>query len=250
MTMLDDQGRLFGRFNLIDAAAALLVLALIPLAYASWMLFRARPPIIDSVTPAVMAVGQASQHIEVRGRNLRPFLRAWVGTAKAGYLFESADRAVIEVPVLAPGSYDLALFDSSKELARFPGAVTVKPPSVETPVEIELTVRFVARPEVLEEASRAARERPAGEQHPAASRPLLVSCDVTDSVAGSTPGDKLQGRLDVARCVVRVLASRTADGWQSNGVQLKVGAGFALTGETYQLPAGQILKAVVMNAPR
>jgi hypothetical protein len=250
MSLFDDRGRLFGRLNLIDAAAALLVLALIPLAYASWLLFRAKPPSIDSITPAVVTVGQPSQHIEVRGRHLRPFLRAWVGSAKAGYLFDSADRAVVDVPALAPGTYDLALFDSSRELVRFPGAVTVKAAPAEKLVEAELVVRFVTRPEVLEEAGRAISQRAAADLQPTASRPVLVSCEVTDSVTGATPADKIQGRLDVARCIVRVVASRTGDGWQAHGFPLKVGAGFGFSGETYQLQGGQILKVTVTNASR
>jgi len=241
MTIVDERGRLFGRLNLIDLAAAVLVLVLVPLAYGSWMLFRTRPPVIESVTPATLTAGQATQHLEVRGRHLRPFLRAWVGTVKAGYLFESADRAEIQVPALPPGTYDLAFFDS-KELARFPNAVTVRPSPAEKLEEVDFLVRVITRPEILEEVSRSLRDRPAGQPHPTSSRPVLVSYEVVDKISGSTTSDLLQGRLVVIHCLVRaLLAPRTADGWQHDGRALKAGAVFVVTGETYQLQ-GEVLK--------
>ena len=248
MAILDDQGRLFGRVNLIDAAVALFVLALLPLAYGSWVLFRPRPPVIEEVTASVLA-NQPKQHIEVRGQNLRPFFRASVGGMAATFLYASPDRAQVELPPLAPGTYYLAFWDDSKEIVRLPDAVTVRPVPQQNPAEVELLVRFVIRPEVLDEVKRSQRERPDRELHPTTSRPVLVSYEVTDEVRGTTTGDVIQGRLTVVKCVVRVVAARTADGWQYDDRPLKAGASFKLTDETYVL-TGDILSITVTDAGR
>ena len=50
MKVIDDRGRLFGRVNLFDAAIAAFVVVLIPLAYGTFLLFRAPAPRITSVT--------------------------------------------------------------------------------------------------------------------------------------------------------------------------------------------------------
>jgi len=127
MAFLDDQGRLFGRVNLIDAGVALFVLVLIPLGYGAWLLFRTPDPVIESVKGSVLP-DQPGQHIVVTGRNLRPYLRASVNGDPATFLYESSDRAQVELPALAPGSYYLAFFDDSKEIGnRFPNAVSVAP---------------------------------------------------------------------------------------------------------------------------
>ena len=44
MALIDEQGRLFGKVNLIDALVALVALLLIPLAYGAFLLFRAPVP--------------------------------------------------------------------------------------------------------------------------------------------------------------------------------------------------------------
>jgi len=137
MAMLDDQGRLFGRVNLIDAAVVLFLFALLPLAYGSWVLFRTPLPEIEEVTASVLP-GRPGQHIQVRGRNLRPFLRASVGGKAAIFLYESPDRAQVELPPLAPGTYYLAFFDDSRKIVQYPNAVIVPKLVIETITPREL----------------------------------------------------------------------------------------------------------------
>src|SRR5438094_814710 len=152
MALLDDEGRLFGRINLIDVAAALLVCLLVALAYASWRLFRTPLPVIQSISPSAVLPRQPGQTIELHGHDLRPFLLVDIGTARALYLFESPDRARVQLPPLDPGTYDVSVYDS-KEIARIPSAVTVKAPTF-----AEIRVRFVTRPEILQ-AVRQAQEK-------------------------------------------------------------------------------------------
>jgi hypothetical protein len=139
MAFLDEEGRLFGRINLIDAAVAVFVLALIPLAYGAWLLFRAPDPEILTVTGTVLP-DLPKQHVEVQGRNLRPYLRASINGEPAIFLYETSDRAQVELPPLAPGSYYLAFFDDSKEIVRKLDAVTVAPRPPVARLSIEAVV--------------------------------------------------------------------------------------------------------------
>ena len=50
MPLVDENGRVFGRLNLFDAALAAFVILLIPAAYGTYLLFRTAAPRIDSVT--------------------------------------------------------------------------------------------------------------------------------------------------------------------------------------------------------
>ena len=61
MTIVDERGRLFGRFNLIDAAVVLVVVVLVPLVYAAYLLFRPPAMKILSVNPARIEQGRQGQ---------------------------------------------------------------------------------------------------------------------------------------------------------------------------------------------
>ncbi len=136
MTIVDDHGRLFGRINLVDAAAAGLVLLLIPLAYGTYLLFRPAVPRIDSVEPSVIsreeiriaAGGRLTGKFKVKGTGFTPLLRARIGDVEAlGYVFETPNSADILVGPVPPGSHDLVLMDGVQEVARAVGAISVQP---------------------------------------------------------------------------------------------------------------------------
>jgi hypothetical protein len=132
--VIDDQGRLFERVNLVDAAIGGFILILVPLAYASYLLFRPPAPQITSVEPAPLTLieERAAQgtrlagKLKVRGTGLRPVLRASIGSTEAvAFIFEnptSADVLFGDVPV---GTHDLVLYDGITEVARARDAVTV-----------------------------------------------------------------------------------------------------------------------------
>ena len=48
MTLIDERGRIGGRFNLVDAAAAFVLLLLVPLALGAYLLFRTPTPTLTS----------------------------------------------------------------------------------------------------------------------------------------------------------------------------------------------------------
>ena len=50
MTVIDRNGRVFGRINIVDAGILAFILVLIPVGYATFLLFRPERPSIESVT--------------------------------------------------------------------------------------------------------------------------------------------------------------------------------------------------------
>lgn len=253
MPLFDDQGRLFGRINLIDAALVLLAVVLVPLAYGSWRLLNGPEPHIESVGPATVVAGREDQVVTVRGNALRPFLRADVGSQPAAFLFRTTEDAQVRLPVLEPGNYDIVFFDTYKEIGRFRNAVAVKPPppppgSIAPEFdELRLVVRFVTRPEILETAQRIQRRQSAEGAPPKPTVPILVSYQVTDELVGTTRYDVREGRMYVIKAVVRITAERTATGWRFNEFPVKAGALFKLNTESYVLDDGEILSLEVVD---
>lgn len=234
MPLLDDRGRVFGRINAIDLIAALATIGFIALGSAAWIRVHTPRPLIEGVTASSISAGEADRRVAVRGRHLRPFLRANIGGVRTALLFESTDRALVRVPPLPAGAYDLAVFDAWKEIARFPKAVTVHPGTL-----LDVLVRFVTRPEIVEHLRRSQPGVSAAgaPPDPAASGPVLLSFDVTGGVS----------RFSVVQGRVRVRATWTADGWQADGVAIRAGAPFTLTAPTYVLE-GEILTVGVAHA--
>jgi hypothetical protein len=133
--VIDSDGRLFGRFNLVDAAAIAFALFLIPVGYATFLLFRPSSPVIDSVTRVevtneerrVSGVGTIISKFKVKGSGFNPLLRARVGDAEAmGFRFENPNSADVIVGIVPPGRHDLVLFDGVQEVARAREAIEIK----------------------------------------------------------------------------------------------------------------------------
>ncbi len=136
MTIVDDRGRLFGRMNLVDLATAGFVLFLIPVAFATFLLFRTPKPEITSVTQVpitreerrVVVGGYLSAKLKVRGSGLRPMLRATVDAAPTlGFVFETPNSADVLVGSIPSGVHDLVLWDGVQEVARAQKSVVIRP---------------------------------------------------------------------------------------------------------------------------
>jgi len=127
MAIVDERGRLFGRWNLLDLALLVLMFGLIPLGYAAYVLFRDQPPRLVSVSPNQVA--QAPEFtLTITGENLRPYMRVSAGTQQGReFLFKSTEEAQVPFSALPPGQYDIVLFDQAQERFRLPNALSITP---------------------------------------------------------------------------------------------------------------------------
>lgn len=135
MSVIDSEGRLFGRVNLVDGALLAFLLLLIPIGYATFLLFRPSRPVIDSVTRVDPS---AEDHrvggsvlmakLKVTGTGFNPMLRARIGNAEAlAFVFEHPNSADVLVGWLSAGQHDLVLYDGVQEVARARNAVEIVP---------------------------------------------------------------------------------------------------------------------------
>jgi hypothetical protein len=156
-----------GRFNLIDAAVALLVAAVIPAALVAYRVLRVPLPLMLAVTPATVSANGPLE-IRVTGEHFRPFLRAYVSKTgarltaddlpqdqRAGYLIQTRSAVELKLPPdLRPGSYDLYLYDEGRELAHLAPAFTLTAPApvVEAPkpsAVLSVGLRVTVEPDLL-----------------------------------------------------------------------------------------------------
>jgi hypothetical protein len=152
MSIVDERGRLFGRFNLIDAGVVAVVVLLLPIALAAYLLFRPPPMRITSVTPNRVERG-AGVHIRLTGEHFRPYLRAEIGRVQpTRFLIETPTAGEISLPDLEPGTYDVALFDEAEEVARMKDAVTVVTGAPPPTIKVQLVGTFT---NLTEAAARA-----------------------------------------------------------------------------------------------
>jgi hypothetical protein len=144
MPLIDDDGRLFGRVNLFDALAAAVVLAMIPLGYAAYLLFRPPPAKLVAVEPKQLTQGP-NRRLQLWGENLRPFMRISLNDVQARtFLIESPKGAEADLPdTIEPGTYDVVLYDYARELHRLPKAVTIVPNAPVPTLSVEASGAFV-----------------------------------------------------------------------------------------------------------
>jgi hypothetical protein len=125
MAIVDERGRLFGRFNLVDSVLAVLILILIPTGYGAWLLFRTPPGRLTSIDPK-QVTSAPTFRLVVHGQDLRPYMRISLGGYQAfNFLFVSSTTAEVEFHNVPMGVYDVILYDYEKERDRLPQAVTV-----------------------------------------------------------------------------------------------------------------------------
>lgn len=137
MSLVDDRARVFGRYNLIDVAFAILLLGLIPLAYGAYVLFREPLPKLTAVTPATLP-HEAEFRVTVQGEHLRPFMRVSLNDMQGrAFLFKSETSAEVVFGDIPPGQYDVVLYDNVQERSRLPKAFTLAPAPI-PPAQIDV----------------------------------------------------------------------------------------------------------------
>jgi hypothetical protein len=128
-----------GRINIVDLAALIVLLAILPLAYGASLLFQpSRPRITEvgqvDITNAerrIVAGGSLlSAKLKVKGSGFNPMLRAYIGDSPAlAFVYENPNSADVLAGPLAPGAHDLILMDGVQEVARANGVVKIETPS-------------------------------------------------------------------------------------------------------------------------
>lgn len=232
MPLIDDRARVLGKVNLIDAFVGLLFLGLIPLGYGALVLFRAPVPSIASIEPPRVTEGEAVT-VTVVGHDLRPFLRARIGSVESGgFLVQSPMLAEVKVPPTLPvGTYDLVLFDETQELVRLVDALTIVGADE---VVAMLQVRFFAQPEVFDRVHIG--DFDVGDEPPAV-HPDRASLNALEDdrrtfmargIVAVAPGRsfEVQQTMAVADATLRVPVRDTPKGWSYRGKPVKVGAPF------------------------
>jgi hypothetical protein len=159
MPLIDSRGRLFGLMNVIDAAVVVFALAIVPIGFAAYRVFRVPAPEITSVTPATQPPGP-DRRIRLAGHDFRPYLRAFVNRAgqpfslvngnpeftEGRFLVETPTLVEIKLPELPPGAYDLRLFDERQQVGERLNAFTI---ATESPLTIDTIVRFIASSDLI-----------------------------------------------------------------------------------------------------
>lgn len=142
MAIVDERGRVGGKVNLIDAVAAFLILVLIPVAFGAYLLFRTPTPKLTAINPATLYQGP-NLRIETQGENLRPFMRVSFGDQQGkAFMINTTRGAIVELPELTAGTYDVVLYDHMQEVSRLPKALTILPLAPVPTVEMEVAGAF------------------------------------------------------------------------------------------------------------
>ena len=151
---------------MVDALVGLVLIVLIPLAYGSFLLFRTPPARLTGVSPAKMYQG-SNLRVEIQGENLRPFMRVTFNTAQGRtFMLGNTKWAMVDLPDLGPGTYDVELFDYRQSVDRLPKALTILPLAPVPTVQMEVTGAFTGM------AIEAAGRLTAGQKFPPTGEPL------------------------------------------------------------------------------
>jgi hypothetical protein len=245
--LIDSHGRLFGRFNLVDVAAALFVIVLVPMSVVAYRVFRIPPPEILSVTPATL-VADAPRRLRLTGRHFRPYLGAFaaktgepfssrtpVETMQATFLVETPNEVEIALPPLGPGTYDIHLYDTAREVASRQAAFTIAPLKSAT---IDALIRFVVPPETASLAQEGDRDRGQQAANNALSPSELATMGapraLKEAVTFISPRAQMPGVAFEA--VVHIPAkTRVLGGWEYKGEWLRAGETFVFETDGYKI---------------
>src|SRR5690242_19563663 len=111
MAIVDERGRLFGRWNLLDFALVVMLVGLIPLGFAAYALFRDQPPRITSISPATLQQVPEFK-LTIKGENFRPYMRASIDLYPGrDFVFKSTEEAEVPFIGMQPGQYDVILYE-------------------------------------------------------------------------------------------------------------------------------------------
>jgi len=144
--LIDDEGRIFGKFNLVDVLAGIVLLGIVPVAYIAFVLFQTPDVSIQSIEPN-RVTADSVERLRVTGMHLRPSLRVVIGGSRVeSFLVESQTSAEFSLPDLSAGTYDVILLDEELEVARLVDAVTVESTPAMTISSVKPTYALTGEP--------------------------------------------------------------------------------------------------------
>jgi len=206
MPLIDQQGRVFGRLNLVDALLVLLVIVAMPAAYAAHRLFRDPPARLVRVWPDSVEQG-AARLIEIQGEHLRPYMRISFGTQQAAsFQFYGPGQAFVPAPAeLEPGAYDVILYDYTREVARLPRAFIVSGPMRPPTIQLRVRGAFIGQTQAsvaklaLGEPWNATEGVTATIEAKEAPRPSVARVRISPETTVAVP---MEGQLEVPATVI------------------------------------------------
>jgi hypothetical protein len=256
--MIDADGRVFGRVNVIDAGALVLLAAMIPLAILALLTFRPRPLIITGVVPRSLTVG-SPMRVQVKGAEFRPYLQAFVEHTGQRFMIDEVDRArnmakyllispdlvELQFPEIIPGTYDLYFTEHGRVVATSSAAIIVAQPATASG-EQQIKVQFYPPPESVSLIR-------AGDRDIVEPRKATSAVDPSATVVAVDPkperrevvdmhllpsetwyGQPMLGQL--VEVTLRVPVSEVRPGaWTYNEDAMRVGRLFTMTTDRYQL---------------
>jgi hypothetical protein len=215
MAVVDERGRIGGRVNLIDAVIAVVVLGLIPIAFGAYLLFRAPTPKLLNVTPSTVYQGN-NLRVTITGEDLRPYLRVtFNGIQGQSFLIGNTTFALVDLPELKAGTYDVALWDYRQQMAILPKALTILPLAPTPTIAMDVRGTFKGlTPDRLKEIQVGDRFPPSGDpQATVLSVGAAVPSAIQLRVGTSTLTVPLGGQTDLqAELRVRCFTASNADG--------------------------------------
>jgi len=143
MAIIDERGRIAGRVNIIDVLVVAAALIVLPAAIGAYLLFRNPPAKLTAINPARLYEGNKVK-VEVTGRDLRPFMRVSFNDVQGdSFLIATPRSALVDLPPLGPGVYDVVLYDYRQEVDRLPKAFTIMPAPSPSTIELEVEGEFI-----------------------------------------------------------------------------------------------------------
>ena len=278
--LIDERGSLFGRFNMIDVAAVVIVVVVIPMIYVAYRTFRQPSPVITSVTPSTLSV-ESLRRVRLKGRNFRPFLNAFVAktnepysvpfrvadTVQAAFLIETPTVVELQLPNVAPGTYDIYLYDEGREVAHQTAAITLtaaaKAPVAKSgdPVPdiavVDINVRFNVDHDILPLVKADAVDLNMPDNgHPATTPARLLSIRRASDAGGDVSfrladGSRLLASVAATytpiEATVQLGVSQDHGVWvYADGQRIRAGEGFSFTTADY-LIRGLITRLVTVR---
>lgn len=260
MALIDRDGRVFGRVNVIDTCAMALVMALLAMTPLVYRAFRTRPVIVTGVLPHTLTIGQPMR-VQVKGDQFRPYLQAFAGRTGERFMLDEVERSRFQATYLlvAPdlvelrfpdeigtGTYDLHFAQRGRVVATAPAAFTVGQP--ERAVAIRpMKVQFYPPPDAVSLIRVGDRDltEPRLPTSPVSEPATVVAVDprperreVIDMHL-TAKGDTWYGQPMVGQLVevsLHVPQSQVGpESWMYNEEGIHVGGLFTLTTDRYRL---------------